>query len=216
MTAVMIDDQFFPIQGHYNSTWRGDVSQVGAGTLLEHAIHDVDVLCWYFGPVRRVYGVSRHFAEKEGVEDLTVTTLEFGGGMVVSHVSIWHNLLHRGSSRRMTVVCENAQFRWDDNDWVGPIRADSNALGRAAEISTEEVLRRYIDGADIPERIRDVMSTQYVGLDYTLEDYAFLRAVSEERPGFPDFDTAVYAHRVVDSIYESARAGRPVSMADPR
>ncbi|HYM14682.1 MAG TPA: Gfo/Idh/MocA family oxidoreductase, partial [Dehalococcoidia bacterium] len=47
MTCVMVDDQFFPIQGHYASTWRGDVALVGAGTLLEHAIHDVDILISY-------------------------------------------------------------------------------------------------------------------------------------------------------------------------
>jgi len=65
---VMVDDQFFPIQGHYASTWRGDVAKVGAGTLLEHAIHDVDVLISYFGRVKRVHGVTRHFFEKDGVD----------------------------------------------------------------------------------------------------------------------------------------------------
>ena len=65
MTCVMIDDQFFPIQGHYASTWRGDARYVGAGTLLEHAIHDVDILISYFGRVRRVYGVTRNFFERD-------------------------------------------------------------------------------------------------------------------------------------------------------
>ncbi|HEY4332305.1 MAG TPA: Gfo/Idh/MocA family oxidoreductase, partial [Ilumatobacteraceae bacterium] len=37
------DDQFIPIQGHYGSTWRADKNLVGAGTLLEHSIHDVDM-----------------------------------------------------------------------------------------------------------------------------------------------------------------------------
>src|SRR5437773_9938854 len=59
MTCTMVDDQFFPIQGHYASTWRGDVAKVGAGTLLEHAIHDVDILISSFGRVRRVFGVTR-------------------------------------------------------------------------------------------------------------------------------------------------------------
>ena len=49
MTAVMVDDQYFPIQGHYQSTWRGDVALVGAGTLLEHAIHDLAELFCVLG-----------------------------------------------------------------------------------------------------------------------------------------------------------------------
>ncbi|MEX2245541.1 MAG: Gfo/Idh/MocA family oxidoreductase [Dehalococcoidia bacterium] len=211
MAAVMVDDQFFPIRGHYNSTWRGDVRLVGAGTLLEHAIHDVDVLCWYFGRVKRVFGVTRHFFEKEGVEDLSSETLEFENGAVVNHVSVWHNLDHRGSSRRMHVICENGQFSWEDDDWAAPIRTETNELGRKDEIPSEEVVARYLRSVDIPERLRE--RATFSGFSYVLENYAFLKAVTDDRPGFPDFDTAVYAHEVVDAIYESARTGLPVEMS---
>ena len=44
MAVVFRDDQFIPVQGHYGSTWRADRDQAGAGTLLEHSIHDVDML----------------------------------------------------------------------------------------------------------------------------------------------------------------------------
>lgn len=210
MSAVMVDDQFFPIQGHYRSTWRGDVTLVGAGTLLEHAIHDIDILTWYFGRVRRVFGVTRHFFEKEGVEDLSSEILEFEDGPVVSHVSIWHNLLHRGSSRRMQVIAEHAQYSWDDDDWCAAIRGETNALGARQDIAREEVADRY--RASVPVDLREVITAKYVGQDYLLEDYAFLKAVSEDRPSHPNFDVGLYAHEVVDAIYESARTGRPVEM----
>lgn len=209
MSAVMIDDQFFPIQGHYRSTWRGDVNQVGAGTLLEHAIHDIDVLIWCLGKVRRVHGVVRSFFGKEGVEDLSTATLEFESGAVASHVSIWHDILHRGSSRRMFVTCERAQISWEDDDWTGAIRIDSNAAGGRTEIPSEDVLERYYRREGIEdERLRSLARR------FSLEDYTFLKAVSEDRPSFPDFDTAVYAHRVVDAIYRSAREGRPIDLDD--
>ncbi len=61
------DDQFIPIQSHYGSTWRIDPERCGRGTLLEHSIHDVDVMQWMCGPVgsvsgtvREVHGHSRH------------------------------------------------------------------------------------------------------------------------------------------------------------
>ena len=38
-------------------TWRMDKALAGRGTLLEHSIHDVDMLQWMFGPVER--GVRR-------------------------------------------------------------------------------------------------------------------------------------------------------------
>jgi UDP-N-acetyl-2-amino-2-deoxyglucuronate dehydrogenase len=208
MTATMIDDQFFPISGHYRSTWRGDVKLVGAGTLLEHAIHDIDILAWFFGRVKRVYGVTRNFFEKEGIEDVSSEVLEFESGAVVNHVSIWHNVHHRGSSRRLHVICENAQFSWDDDDWTAPIRAETNAHGGRRDIPSPEVVDRYVRLAGIgdDERLRAAATR------YSLEDYTFLKAVSEDRPAFPDFDVAVYAHEVVDAIYRSAREGRPVDL----
>ncbi len=213
MTAVMVDDQYFPIQGHYRSTWRGDVRLVGAGTLLEHAIHDIDVLVSYFGRVRRLHGVTRHFFEKEGVEDLSSATLEFASGVVVSHTSIWHNLLHRGSSRRMLVVCKDGQLSWQDDDWHAPIRVDQNGAAAEYAIPSHDVVERYIESAGVAdERLREIVRAPYAGQDYLLEDYTFLKAVSDDRPSYPDFDVAVYAHEVVDAIYRSAREGAVIEL----
>ena len=52
MGVVFRDDQFIPIQGHYGSTWRGDRTLAGSGTLLEHSIHDVDMLRFLVGDDR--------------------------------------------------------------------------------------------------------------------------------------------------------------------
>jgi predicted dehydrogenase len=215
MTCVMVDDQFFPIQGHYASTWRADVSMVGAGTLLEHAIHDVDILVSYFGRVRRVYGVTSHFFEKEGVEDLSSAVIEFEGGAVVNHISIWHNLLHRGSSRRMNVICENAQYSWEDDDYAGAIRCETNTTGGRTDIPSEEVVARFVERFPVTDpRLREAVIPHDLGQAYLLEDYTFLKAVSEDRQSWLDFDVAVYAHQVVDAIYESAKTGQPVSLRD--
>jgi len=213
MTCTMVDDQFFPIRGHYASTWRGDVRYVGAGTLLEHAIHDIDILVSYFGPVRRVFGVTRHFFEREGVEDVSAAIIEFAGGAIATHTSVWHNLLHRGSSRRMNVICENAQYSWEDDDYAGAIRSETNTTGDRRDIPSEEVVARFVEARGITDpRLREAVVPHDLGQAYLLEDYTFLKAVSEDRQSWLDFDVAVYAHRVVDAIYESAKTGRPVEM----
>jgi predicted dehydrogenase len=215
MTCVMIDDQFFPIQGHYGSTWRGDVTKAGAGTLLEHAIHDVDILLSYFGRATRVYGVTRHFSEKSGVEDLSSAIIEFESGAVVSHTSIWHNVLHRGSSRRMHVTCENAQFSWEDDDYAGAIRCETNTAGGRRDIASEEVIARFIESFPVAdERLRQAVIPHDLGQAYLLEDYTFLKAVSEDRQSWLDFNVAVEAHRVVDAIYQSAKEARPIDLPE--
>ena len=61
LATILRDDQYFPIQGFYGSTWRKDVAHAGGGTLIEHSIHDVDVLHWLLGDpvsVERAHGVT--------------------------------------------------------------------------------------------------------------------------------------------------------------
>src|SRR5690606_10485506 len=110
MSVVFRDDQFIPIQGMYESTWRSDPTKVGAGTLLEHSIHDLDLLEFLFGEVRSVNGRSAEFHPHEGIEDVMVATLAFESGAIGSLVSVWHDVLERPSLRRVEVFCENAYF----------------------------------------------------------------------------------------------------------
>ena len=63
------DDQYFPVQGMYGSTWRKDVKHAGGGTLIEHSIHDIDVLQWLLGdPVSVRAHTASHFGNP-GIED---------------------------------------------------------------------------------------------------------------------------------------------------
>jgi len=201
MTVVFRDDQFFPITGQYASDWRKDVALAGAGTLLEHSIHDIDVLHWLAGPVRSVRGTTRNFAGHEGIEDLVVANLDFESGAQASLTSIWHSVIGRPSTRLIEVFFEKGLFHLD-HDYLGPIHFQTHALN-AETIPEEEVQRRYLEklGLDADE---------FGGmLRYSLEDYLFLKALTEDRAPFPDFQTALEAHRVVDAIYRSGEGGGP-------
>ena len=55
-----------PVQGFYDSTWRGDPAKAGAGTLLEHSIHDVDLLEYVVGPIATVTAHSAEFHRIRG------------------------------------------------------------------------------------------------------------------------------------------------------
>ena len=113
----------------------------------------------------------------------------------------------------MTITSENAQYSFDDSDWCGPIRIDADRDGRRVTLDAEEVVRRHVAIMGIEdERLRGLMTPTYSGQDYLYENYAFLKAVNEERAAFPSFEVAVYAHAVVDAIYESARTGVPMDV----
>ena len=206
MVIVFRDDQFFPIQGHYMSDWRKDRSVAGSGTLLEHSIHDADVLHWFGGRVERVRGSLSNFAGYEGVEDLATVHLEFESGAFAELVSVWHGVLGRPSTRRLELFYEKGVF-FIDHDFLGAIQVQSHA--RNAElIKEEEVRSRYLAQLGLNNEAFDQ------ALRYSLEDYFFLRSVIDNSEPFPDFHVALQAHRLIDAVYRSAagKNGEPVSM----
>jgi predicted dehydrogenase len=200
MAIIFRDDQFFPIQGHYQSEWRKDHRQVGSGTLLEHSIHDVDILRWFGGDVRALRGTVRNFAGYTRVEDLAIGHLEFVQGAQAELVSVWHNVLGRPSTRRLELFFENGLFA-TDHDFFGPIHLQVGA-DPPHTVSEEEVRRRYLDIVGLKDEVYEA-----VLIRYTLQDYFFLKALTEGASPFPDFPLALEAHRLLDAIYRSAEAG---------
>ena len=95
MAAVFRDDQYFPIRGTY-SDWRADVAQAGGGCLIEHSIHDVDILRFCFGEVDSLTARTTNVAGHEGVEDVAAVTLSFASGMEAQLTSVWHDIIDAG------------------------------------------------------------------------------------------------------------------------
>ena len=198
MAAVFRDDQFIPVQGHYGSTWRGDVARAGSGTLLEHSIHDLDLLEWLLGPVTSVGARSREFHAIAGIEDVVATCVGFASGAVGTLTSIWHDVLGRGSLRRLEIFCERAHVVVEGDDWFGPVRwtpaaTDAETLEWSGDALVAEVGRR--------------------GVALSNPDGRFVTAAAAHEPTWPDFAVALRAHVVADAVYRSAAAeGAPVAV----
>ena len=71
-------------QAYYDSgAWRGTWRLDGGGALMNQAIHSVDLLCWFMGPVVEVRGRTALLAhERIAVEDVALATVEFANGAV--------------------------------------------------------------------------------------------------------------------------------------
>jgi predicted dehydrogenase len=187
MTVVFRDDQFIPIQGHYSSTWRSNKDLAGAGTLLEHSIHDVDMLRFLVGDIARVSAHTANFHGHDGIEDVANATIAFTNGASGTLTSVWHDNLARPSLRRVEVFCERRHIVIEGDDWFGPVSwTDADGAGGSLEgDALVDAVTPLIDGSMNP-------------------DGEFIRAVVEGRAAHPDFATALEAHRVVDAIYRSA------------
>jgi predicted dehydrogenase len=104
--------------------------------------------------------------------------------------SIWHDNLARPSLRRVEVFCERRHVIIEGDDWFGPVQWTDHD-GAAGSLGGDEIVAAVstlVDGSLNP-------------------DGEFVRAVVEGRPAFPDFATALDAHRIVDAMYRSAEHG---------
>lgn len=190
MAVVFRDDQFIPIQGHYSSTWRGDKDLVGAGTLLEHSIHDIDMLRFLVGDIVRVSANEANFHGLDGIEDVVTATLAFANGALGTLTSVWHDNLARPSLRRAEILCERRFIVIEGDDWFGPVTwTDTDGAGHTLEGEALSAAAEALDEGSLNP------------------DGEFVRAVAAGRPSWPDLDTAVEAHRVVAAMYASAREG---------
>jgi predicted dehydrogenase len=200
MAVVFRDDQYIPTQGTYDSSWRADRHRAGSGTLLEHSIHDVDLLRMIVGDITSVNAQQRNVHGHEGIEDVVSATVRFASGALGSLTSVWHDNLARPSLRRIEIMCEHRHVVVEGHDWTGPVTwTDTDGTttvleGEGLELEAAPILEN--EGmTDNPDR-------------------DFVVSVLAGTAARPDVSVAVAAHRVVDAMYRSAAAdGAPVAVA---
>jgi predicted dehydrogenase len=209
LAITMRDDQQFPIRGTHPSLWRNDPSLTAGGALAEHSVHDIDMFTWLFGPIARLHCTTRNLNGAPGIEDIGLIQFEFARGFQGQLTSIWHNLSHRPSNRRMEILGENLMIAIDDD--VGEAIRLERTDGYTQRIEKTELMMRF-EEIIMKERpylapLRDIL-----GLPYALEDAAFLAALRGETTPAPSFNAGIAVQRIVETAYESARTRMPLEV----
>ena len=194
MNVVFRDDQYLPTQGMYASTWRGDYDKAGGGALLEHSIHDLDLLEWLMGPIVDVSARIGAVHGLEGIDDQATVTLTARSGAQAALVSVWHDVLTRPSQRRVEVFTRKGYFSLE-GDWNGPVTYD------IAETEAGPPRSGRLEGRDLVRRCSEL------GIDGFRPDADFVECALDRRAASPDFGLALQAHRLADAAYRSAASG---------
>ncbi|MDH4146184.1 MAG: Gfo/Idh/MocA family oxidoreductase, partial [Acidimicrobiia bacterium] len=184
------DDQELPVGGSYGSTWRLDAGRAGAGTLLEHSIHDLDIIEHLCGPIGAVSAHTAALGGHAGIEDTASLSFRLAGGGTGALTSIWHAIPGRFSNRRVEIFCERARL-WAEGNMAETVGWEFRA-GEPIVVSGDE---------------RTVALREHGGSPPPNPDRAFVLAAARARPSSPDFATALRAHAVADAAYRSAAAG---------
>jgi predicted dehydrogenase len=195
MAVVFRDDQYIPVQGMYASTWRGDPAKAGSGVLLEHSIHDVDILEHVLGPIAAVAATTSDLHGLPGIEDGAVATLRFASGAIGTLTTVWHDVLERGSQRHVELFTERSHVVVV-GDWFGPVT--THVTGREPTV---------LEGRALVDEARRR------GADVGNPDRAFIRSAEAGEPAWPSFADALRAHVVVDAIYRAAASGATVELS---
>lgn len=208
MAYTLRDDQYWPtgdvVPGH--SSWRSRRAEAGGGALLEHSIHSADILCWLFGPARRVHALGRNVYGYD-VEDVAALTVEHDSGVVGTLLTVFNGVRGR-EERRLEVFCRDGAVEMTTDFVVGapedsllvqrpdrpPERADPAAL-REAHFAALGIQRR------------DFLFYPYVAARH------WVGAVRRAEPVSPGFADALTAHALVDAAYRSRSGSCPVEPA---
>jgi predicted dehydrogenase len=185
MALQFRDDQYLPVQGIYGSTWRSDPAMAGAGCLLEHSVHDADLLRWLLGDVTSVSARTRDVHGIVGIEDVAVMTTNHADGAIATLTSVWHDVLERPSQRRIEVICERGWMALE-GDVLGPVRWQRDDDEGSLE---GEALIGWLEGQ---------------GIEIRNPDGAFVECVAAGSAATPDCASALPAHAVVEAAYRSA------------
>jgi predicted dehydrogenase len=201
MAVSFRDDQYIPNQGRYASTWRVDPNRSGRGALLEHSIHDVDILRWTCGEVAAVSAAAREFHGHPSIDDVTVARLEFETGGIAALTSVWHDILERPSLRYIEVFCERLHVALDGSS-AGNMSWQFTGEDRQ-ERTPDTLLAECAGSPDVPT----ADTVTFLGGPLFNPATPFLQAVRDGGPSPLPLAEALPAHRVVDAVYASADDG---------
>lgn len=201
-TVILRDDQVFPIKGISHFTdWRSRVELAGAGVLIEHGIHDVDLFEWLFGRVKRVSARMSNFAGYPGIEDYIEIRMEFENGVSANMIHLWHDIPAHQSIRHFEIFYHKALVTLDTYDMHHLTVRDQEA-----EKKFERPDLFYMVANDpLFKDVADREDLLFVSDYYALQDYWFVRNLLEDKPLSPTIEDGLRAFSLGHACYESAK-----------
>ena len=187
-------------QAYYdNGGWRGTWEMDGGGSLMNQAVHTVDLMQWLMGDVESVTSHADIYDHDIKTEDTTASLVKFKSGAVATFVST--TCAYPGIS---TEICLYGTG--------GSVEADADCLktwkfkdSEDEDAEEEAMLIRY-GGGNLMALPED--ATRRFGHDHVVCD--MIDAVLDGRDPQVMPADAIKAVKIVCAVYESAKTGKPV------
>ena len=190
-------------QSYYDSgDWRGTWELDGGGALMNQGVHTVDLLVAMLGRPVEVFAYAGTLAhERIEVEDVAVGVVRFeSGALGVLHAT---TAAYPGLSARLQVHGDKGSAVIDNDELAFFEATAPGATARERLMGTTSARPVPTAGSD-PGQLSDAHRLQYLN---------FLAALDGTEPLRVDLETNRQSIAVITGVYESARTGRPVSLA---
>ena len=182
---------WFRDDDYYRATvWRGAWDGDGGGALMNQAIHSIDLLQYFMGPVQSVCGRYDTLAHHIEAEDIGVALLRFQSGAL--GVIEGMTLAYPGRPAEIGVFGQAGSAGIKDD------ALEHYCLHSGPEPRLEALLGRGKEGGAHPSFVR-----QYQDV---------IAAIQEGRPPLVTGRGALHAVEIIDAIYRSSRENRWVDI----
>ena len=150
---------------YYARPVKGSWATEGGGALINQAIHQVDLLLWFAGPVREVFGMwqlgAAHAIESEDIVNAVMRYESGATGVIQAATALWPGYSERvevHGTKGSAIITGDQLTTWDVKDdarrsaaaqhgrCVGRIRSDGH-LGGVVRAAVSRLRRRDSDGA---------------------------------------------------------------------
>ncbi|MBE6569846.1 MAG: Gfo/Idh/MocA family oxidoreductase [Ruminococcaceae bacterium] len=202
--------KWYRTQAYYEG-WHGTWEVDGGGSLMNQAVHTVDLMQWFMGDVESVTSNIGIFDHEIDTEDMSASLIKFKSGASATFVST--TCAYPGLSTDIQIYGTG-----------GSIEADQDVLKtwKMKEFDEDFAEKMGIDAFDVEEEenymierygkgnggVLEVEPEHLVGHRYMVED--MICAVLEDRdPAILPME-AIKSVRIVNAVYESAKTGKTV------
>ncbi len=194
--------------------WRGTQAGEGGGVLVNQAVHQLDLLRWFLGPVAEVDAWTSNINHPElDVEDTVVATIRFAGGALASFVAsnaqrpglYAHVHIHGRSGASVGVETDAG------SSFVAGLSLPSSPRNDLWTIPGEEAA---------PDRWVDEDAAALNGVDpathhHELQLRDVVAAIRDRRPPAVDGADGRATVELLEAIYGAARTGERVKLTAP-
>ncbi len=197
--------KWYRSQAYYDSgEWRGTRALDGGGALMNQGIHQIDLLVWFMGDVKRVRAQTT-LVGHDGleVEDLACAMLEFENGamgVIEGSTACWpgHPARIEVHGTNGSAVLEDSKLRfWQFSKRTTTDRKIEAELHEESELGS---------GAADP-----LNSLKVEGHKRQIQDFA--RSLKQGKPPFIEGREGRRAVELIEAIYKSAKGGgKPVTL----